>query len=74
MPVEQSTTVLFICPKCGIRQNVYVGRMDDETVPDTDAAKCYSCGAVECWIDEAMKEVLGGEENWNVETGIPLKG
>lgn len=50
------------CPHdgCGKMNYVYLGRMDDQTVPDREGMACWSCGK-ESWLDQHTKDDYGYE-------------
>lgn len=40
------------CAHCGVKQLVYVGDPEDQTLPDREAFRCYNCNKIELMMPE----------------------
>lgn len=87
MPAMPNHNVDWSCKHCGAVQLVYFGDPEDETKPDVEAVRCYSCRKLElldefdfrskqCLYDQETDKPLGITdemiEKWAyIEDGFP---
>ncbi len=49
-----TATAVGTCPRCNARNYADLGDMSDQTAPDVEAVKCWSCKEVS-WLNSDMR-------------------
>ena len=70
MPEIPDFTMKWQCKHCGARQTVYIGDPEDQTLPDVEAVRCYSCKKLELTMDDA--DFRASKCLYDEETDEPL--
>ena len=67
------TTLICICPGCETRNYVNLGDMHDQSAPDVEVMRCWSCQKL-AWLDSEQR-TIGQESGYDsIEDAYEEKG
>jgi len=67
------TMLVCVCPSCEKRNYVNLGDMDDQTAPDVETVRCWSCKKL-AWLDSEVRTMAADMGHESIEDAFVEEG